>query len=527
MTKRRAESFENPILPGFYPDPSICRVGEDFYVVTSSFEYFPGIPILHSRDLVHFRQIGHVLSRPSQLQLAGVRSSGGIYAPTLRFHRGRFYVVCTNVDAGGNFIVTARRPEGPWSEPRWIDKEGFDPSLLFDGDVVYYSRDGKGPDFDHPLVYQTQIDVTTGKLRNKPKPIYAGTGGVWPEASHLYRVGSWYYLVIAEGGTAYDHSVVVARSRKPMGPFEPCPRNPVLTHRDRQRDAFQALGHADLVDTPQGDYYAVLLGIRPKRGRFHHLGRETFLAPVTWGSDGWPIFGRHGRLPGVLPFPALPKHAFPRLPARDDFDTDKLRHEYVFVRNPLPKSYSLTAQPGMLRLRGLASDLSDTMPKAFVGRRQTDFDCRCRTSLSFEPLAMSDEAGLVVRSSELFHYSLVVRRSSLTDISAREAQLWATVAGKLRLIGRVPVGRGPVLLEVLANASEYRFSAGSGRRMAAVGVLATKQLSAEVGTATGPGMCFTGVVIGMYASGRGQAAATHADFDWFEYKADRNDRATR
>ncbi len=516
---KRQRNYQNPILPGFCPDPSICRAGDDFYIVTSSFEYFPGLPIFHSRDLVHYRQIGHVLTRASQLPLADFKSSRGLYAPTIRHHRGRFYVVCTNVDHRGNFVVSAKRPEGPWSEPLWIDKDGFDPSLCFDGDDVYYSRDGVGSSPDHPLIYQARLELAKGKLRNKPKPIYAGTGGTWPEASHLYRIGDWYYLVIAEGGTYYDHSVVVARSRKPMGPFESCPRNPVLTHRDRKRDAFQALGHADLVDTPEGQTYAVLLGIRPKNGRFHHLGRETFLVPVTWDQDGWPLFGEKGRVPKRCAAPKLPPHPFPKVKARDDFDNPKLGVEYLFVRNPEPKSYSLKARPGSLRLMGLAGTMTDPLPKAFVGRRQTDFNCRCRTLLDFEPLGMSDEAGLVVRNSEHFHYSLVVRRSSLASPSAREAQLWAVAAGKKRMVGRVALGRGPVVLEITSTASEYRFRAGSARRLVEVGFLPTKRLSAEFATKAGPLMCFTGVVLGMYASGQGQPASCPADFDWFEYLA--------
>ncbi|HEY5955465.1 MAG TPA: glycoside hydrolase family 43 protein, partial [Polyangiaceae bacterium] len=269
--RKPGRHYTNPILTGFHPDPSICRAGDDYYLVTSSFEYFPGIPIFHSRDLVHFHQIGHVLTRKSQLPLDGVRSSGGLYAPTIRYHHGKFYVVCTNMHLQRNFIVRARRPQGPWSEPLWIDREGFDPSLFFDDTgEVYFTRDGQGADFDHPQIFQAKIDVSTGKLRNRPKSIFTGTGGIWPEASHIYRRGDWHYLVIAEGGTSYGHSAVVARSRKPTGPFEACPYNPLMTHANRPRDPFQALGHADLVDTPTGETFAVLLGIRPTHGRYHH-----------------------------------------------------------------------------------------------------------------------------------------------------------------------------------------------------------------------------------------------------------------
>src|SRR5215831_18345614 len=271
-------TFVNPILPGFHPDPSICRVGDDFYVVTSSFEYFPGIPIFHSRDLVSWRQLGHVLTRRGQLELAGVPSSGGIYAPTIRHDGGRFYVVTTHVDGGGNFYVTAEQPEGPWSDPIWLDREGFDPSLLFAGGRVYYARDGQGPDRDHPQIHQTTLDVATGQLSEPLRVVWSGTGGIWPEGAHVYEIGGRYYLLAAEGGTSYGHREVAARGPTPFGPFEPYPGNPILSHVERADHPIQATGHADLVELADGTSWVVFLGIRTHGSRHHHLGRETFLA---------------------------------------------------------------------------------------------------------------------------------------------------------------------------------------------------------------------------------------------------------
>ncbi len=280
--------FENPVLPGMHPDPTICRVGSDFYLACSSFEYFPGVPILHSRDLIVWRPIGHALTRRSQLDLRGVRSSGGIYAPTLRHHDGTFYLV-TTLAGRGNFLVTAKHPRGPWSDPWWLDSDGIDPSLAFLDDRVYYTRNGPGADPDHPFVYQAELVWSGGipSLARRPRVIWRGTGGIWPEAPHLYRRGHWFYLLTAEGGTSYGHSVVVARSGRPYGPFVPSPHGPLLTHRNRPRHPIQATGHADLVELDDGSTWAVLLGVRPTAGRNHHLGRETFLAPVSVG---------HGRL---------------------------------------------------------------------------------------------------------------------------------------------------------------------------------------------------------------------------------------
>src|SRR4030042_2877344 len=223
-------TFNNPIISGFYPDPSICRVGEDYYLFTSSFEYFPGVPIFHSKDLVHWRQIGYCLTRKSQLPLNNVRASGGIYAPTLRYHDGTFYMVTTNVDGGGNFYVTAKNPAGPWSEPVWLDHSGMDPSLFFDDDgKVYYTRhEGAGDGY----VAQRILNIETGKLEGPLRKIWGGTGGVWVESPHLYKINGKYYLTAAEGGTSYGHTQVIARSDSPWGPFESCPYNPILTHRN-------------------------------------------------------------------------------------------------------------------------------------------------------------------------------------------------------------------------------------------------------------------------------------------------------
>src|SRR5690606_5257489 len=279
----------NPILPGFYPDPSVCRVGHDYYLVTSSFEYFPGVPIFHSTNLVDWRQIGHVLTRKGQLNLEGAKSSKGIFAPTLRHHQGTFYVVTTNMSGGGSFYVTSRDPAGPWSDPIHVQEQSFsmDPSLFFDEDgKVYYTRHGGLRDGG---VYQAEIDVATGRLDAEPRLIWSGTGGIWPEGPHLYKVDGTYYLMIAEGGTSYGHEVTVARSASPWGPFELCPENPILTHKTDRKHPIQATGHADLVQTPEGSWWMVFLGIRPWDGEHHHLGRETFLAPVTWSPAGWPV----------------------------------------------------------------------------------------------------------------------------------------------------------------------------------------------------------------------------------------------
>ena len=282
-------SYRNPVLPGFYPDPSVVRVGEWFYLVNSSFEFFPGVPIHRSRDLVHWEPIGHVLTRDSQLPLATAYPSGGIFAPTIRYHAGTYYMVTTNVTHRGNFFVTAKDPAGPWSEPIWINMPGgIDPSLFFDDDgKVYLTSTGSAPG-----IHMAQIDVATGKLlTSPPKIVWKGTGGRYPEGPHLYKIGGRYYLMISEGGTEYGHMVTIARAGSPWGPFEACPRNPILTHRDTPlSQPIQATGHPDLFEDGKGNWWMVFLAIRPQGNYYwHHLGRETFLAPVRWDAQGWPV----------------------------------------------------------------------------------------------------------------------------------------------------------------------------------------------------------------------------------------------
>jgi xylan 1,4-beta-xylosidase len=501
-----AQAYTNPIISGFYPDPSICRVGDDYYLVNSSFEFFPGVPVFHSRDLVHWQQIGYCLTRKSQLPLDKVRASGGIYAPTLRYHDGVFYMVTTNVDGGGNFYVTAKNPAGPWSEPVWLkDGGGIDPSLFFDDDgKVYYTRhEGMSDGY----IAQQTINLKTGKLDGPLQNVWQGTGGIWPEGPHLYRINGKYYLLIAEGGTSYGHMVTIARSDKPFGPFESNPGNPILTHRNRKDHPIQALGHADLVETPDG-WWTVCLGIRPQGGSIHHLGRETFLAPVTW-KDGWPMVNGNGTLEAELPAPKLKPHPFKELPAKDDFNGDKLALQWNFLRNPNDGDMSLTACPGYLRLNGSAISLNDQDSPAFVGRRQTDLSCSFSVKLSFVPTAPNEEAGIVVRGNEKNHYDLGL---TLKD-GKKKTFFRVFLNGKvIEPIHYIDVPDGDVTLSVKALPFTYEFFCQpTGGPAVNLGKTLTGDLSSEkVGG-------FTGVYFGLYATGNGQKNINPADFDYAQY----------
>jgi xylan 1,4-beta-xylosidase len=502
-------SYDNPILPGFYPDPSLCRVGEDYYLVTSSFEYFPGVPIFHSKDLIHWRQLGHVLTRPSQLSLEGAKSSQGIFAPTIRYHAGTFYVITTNVSTDGTFFVTASDPAGPWSDPIWVKEPVFtmDPSLAFTDDGrAFYTRHGG---LEHGGAYQAEIDLKTGQLRGDARLIWTGTGQVWPEGPHLYPIQGRYYLLLAEGGTSTGHRVTIARSASPFGPFEPNPRNPILTHSDRPLEPIQATGHADLVQAADDGWWMVFLGIRRWDGQHHHLGRETFLAPVRWSDDGWPIVNAGAPVSlRMNPDQALPPaHPWPAPTARDDFEGPSLGLDWNFLRSARDDRWSLTARPGHLRLQGSAASLDEIGTPAFVGRRQRHFRASVRARLDFTPRTQADRAGLVLRANEDNHYELALTGGP----GERRVQLSTRVDGKTTRIGEQRAGDAPVELGIEAFADHYELLFVDGGEVRQLGRVPTAPLSTE--SAGG----FTGVYIGMFATSTAATPMPPADFDWFEY----------
>jgi xylan 1,4-beta-xylosidase len=292
-------TVQRPVIPGFHPDPSICRVVDTYYLVTSSFEYAPGVPIFQSTDLRSWEQIGNVLDRPSQLDVTSAGPSGGIFAPTLRHHGGRFWMITTNwSDDGGQLLVWADEPAGPWSEPVRIPSAvGIDPDLAWDEDgTCLMTYAGFGPEGGEGIV-QSAIDPRTGKVLTERRWLWSGTGGKFPEGPHLYRIGDWWYLLIAEGGTERGHSITIARGPSPSGPFESNPDNPILTHRGTD-EPVQNTGHADLVQRSDGTWAIVYHGVRPRGSspEWHVLGRETFADEVVW-QDGWPVLS--GRIEPV------------------------------------------------------------------------------------------------------------------------------------------------------------------------------------------------------------------------------------
>lgn len=499
----------NPIIPGFHPDPSICRGGDDYYLVNSSFEFFPGVPLFHSRDLTHWEQLGHVLTRKSQLNLNGCRTSGGIYAPTLRHHNGRFYMVTTNVSHGGNFYVWTDDIHGEWSDPIWVKQPGIDPSLFFDEDgLVYFSSTAKFP--EGHCIGQCLIDIETGEMLTETKDIWYGTGGKYPEGPHLYKRNGRYYLMIAEGGTEYGHMVTIARSVSPWGPFESCPRNPILTHRNAYLDEtpFQALGHADIVESTSEHFIMVFHGIRPTQYMLHHIGRETMIASVEWDDDGWPLVNS-GRI--ILPELQLanpPKeHIFPALPVREEFNPPVLAKSWSFLRNPDESRYLIAKRPGFLGLTASEATLDDLASPTLICRRQQHFDFCTQTLLEYMPEDENAKAGLTIFHTNEQHYDLLVTRRE----GCRCVLLRKRVADILTLSDLVYVPEeGPILLQVEATKWIYTFSCGTDpNALQEVGTGRTQLLSTEC-----TGCTFTGCFVGLFAEGSGTAW-----IDWFSYNA--------
>ncbi|MFW6189820.1 MAG: glycoside hydrolase family 43 protein [Planctomycetota bacterium] len=501
--------IQNPVIPGFHPDPSICRVGGDYYLATSSFEYFPGVPIYHSRDLVNWRQVGHALTRPEQLPLEGVPCSGGIWAPSLRHHEGRFCLVTTNVDTQAwkmrNFFVTADDPAGDWSDPVWLDEGGIDPDIFLrpDGDALYMHTGEDG-------IRLGELELESGRV-GEMRTVWAGTGGSHPEGPHLYRIDDTYYLMIAEGGTGRGHTETIARADEPFGPYEPCPHNPILTNRSREDLDVQCTGHADLVQAGDGSWWLVLLAVRLLPGDFprvHTLGRETFLAPVEW-RHGWPVVNGGQPIRTEMEVPERDLHPFPAPPKRDDFDTAGLRPCWNFLRNPDPDSWSLSQRPGWLTLHGSALTLDDRASPAFVGRRQQHFACAARARLDFEPTAPNEEAGMTVLMNDRHHYEIALtRREGARAVTARRR------VGSLRAEeAQTPAGEGPIELAVEADPETYSLTCrGPDGGRSTLLEAETRYLSSEVAGG------FTGIYLGMYATGNGRPCRRAAHFDWFDYE---------
>lgn len=420
----------NPIIPGFYPDPSICGVGDDYYLVNSTFSYFPGIPIMHSKDLVHWEQIGNVMDRQSQILLEGGGHSQGIFAPAIRYHDGIFYVICTNETNGGNFIVTAKDPAGPWSEPAYLEgADGIDPTIFFDDDgKVYYIGTHpitEGRQYDGEChIWIQELDLEAMRLIGKSKDVWSGSMRFvhWPEGPHLYKKDGYYYMMLAEGGTDRNHSVTMCRSRSIWGPYENHFCNPILTHRHLGKDyPIQCVGHGDLVETPSGEWYMVMLGMRPIDG-CTTLGRETFLARVVW-EDGWPVVNPGiGRLTEEVEVGL--KEWKPEKPAVEDRrvyhfgEMKELGYEFVYLRNPDQEMYRLYPGRGLALQYGVHA-LTEKASPTYVGIRQQHHCFQAEAVVYADSILQKRETGIVLLQSNAYYLRTALTRETADGIILR------------------------------------------------------------------------------------------------------------
>ena len=517
---------KNPILSGFYPDPSICRAGNDYYLVTSTFCYFPGIPVFHSTDLVHWNQIGNVLDRESQIPLAGTGLVGiGIYAPTIRYHEGVFYVITTNVRGGiGNFIVTATDPAGPWSDPIPLHSEGIDPSLFFDDDgKCYYCgtkarREGSRY-FGDNEIYIQELDLNTMTLVGESWPAWHGAlrNVEWPEGPHIYKKDGWYYLLISEAGTAHMHCVTVARSKNLNEPFTGYAGNPILTHRHLGLNyPIVNVGHPDIVETQNGEWWMVALASRPYGGGYHrNLGRETFLVPMTW-ENGWPLINPgKGIIEDTFTAPNLPECEKIPVPDYDDFDYDTLPLHYMYLRNPDMNKYSLSERKGFIRLYCSPEDICSNISPTLICRRQTDMSYELETLIEYTPNE-GEQAGLVLLQSDTNYYSFYVSKRDGKDILA---------------ITKSYMNNGDVVKEEVAS-TELTKGFKEGITLHIKQDIQNLSFSYKIGDseyielASGADariLCtdaaggFVGTCLGIYASSEGKESDNYADFDYLMY----------
>lgn len=479
--------YQNPIITGFYPDPSVCEAEGKYYLVTSSFQYFPGVPLFESEDLINWKQIGHVLTRPSQVQLKTVPSSGGVFAPTIRYHEGRFYMVTTNATTQENFYVYTDDIYGQWSDPITIDQGGIDPSLLFDGGKVYFISNGEDEN-GTAGVTQCQIDIATGRKLTPSRCIWQGTGGRYLEAPHVYHLGDWYYLIAAEGGTEYGHMVVCARSKSVWGPFESCPHNPILTNRNKAPGIIQGIGHGDLVFAPNGDAYLITLGFRQIHmwQAYHTLGREVFMTPVGFQEDGWLYAGRDGTCEEFYeieaPQPQMRKRVY-------TFENTCWNTDWCAMRCPKWENYTMAEDH--LLLRGGEDTLNTPASPTFLALRQRGFDMELAVKLTLS----GGEGGVTVYSAELEHYDLALRQTE----AGCEAVLKLNIGGIHHEEKVLPLKGNTAWLIIRADSLNYRFWVKEDWQEQPMGEGMAKYLSCEVSSP------FTGVMLGLYAEGKGES----------------------
>lgn len=506
-----SQYFTNPILSGFNPDPSICRVNDDYYMVTSSFSWYPGLPIYHSKDLVNWELISHALNRPDMINMGNLNDNDGIWAPTIRYHNGLFYIAATANQCGGNFYITATDPKSSWSDPIWLkDAPGIDPSLFWDDNgKCYYT--GNRWDFkgSWPLqcaVWMQELDIDKGEFVGERKILTYGhaNNAAHAEGPHIYKIDNRYLLLMSEGGTNMYHAVSAHQSKFLWGPYVADKINPVLTHRHLgNKYPIQSIGHADLIQTQNEEWYAIVLGKRMIDG-YAPLGRETFLCKVEF-EDGIPIFNPgHGIVLSEQERPNLPWSPVRSEPERDEFDTDKLALKWYFVRIPQKPFHSL--EKGKLSFN-LQPEVIDSLENsAMIIQKVKHQTFMAMMKLDFRTKKDNEQAGLIFYRTANGYYSLMKHKSTLV--------LTKKYLGKKEVVAQIPYIESQVCLKVEVDGLEVKFSAGENPdNLISVG--GVQLLDAVSDNRFNK---FNGTGVGMYATSSGKKSSNKAYFDWFECK---------
>lgn len=479
--------YKNPVLKGFYPDPSVCIANGRYYMVCSSFQYFPGVPLFESSDLVNWNQIGHVLTRKDQVMLDKINSSGGIFAPTIRFDGKRFYMVTTNDTTHQNFYVYTDNIYGEWSAPVFVDQGGIDPSLFFEDGRTYFMSNGidsRG----RSGVIQCEIDIANGKKLTESKCIWQGSGGRFLESPHMYKINDYYYLMAAEGGTEYGHMITYARSRTVWGDFENYPQNPVLTNRNKAPFIIQGIGHGDLVYDKHGDWHILSLGFRQSGlwMPYHHLGREVFLTPISFDEQGW----FSARVDGTTDESyEIHGEFYQNEKKRYTFENTKWNIDWCYLRHPNKNSYELYENKAVLH--GCEITLDDADSPTFIGLRQRDFcgEISCKIDIDF------GEAGITLYMNESEHYDIAIKKIEENT----EIFLKLNIGGVKHIQKAISLNISEAELIIRMDNMSYNFFVRNDNKECYLGSAQTKYLSSEVSGG------FTGVVIGLYAVGGNRA----------------------
>ncbi|GAA3955893.1 glycoside hydrolase family 43 protein [Pedobacter ginsengiterrae] len=519
----------NPILSGFYPDPSVKKVGDDYYLVNSTFSYFPGIPVFHSKDLKNWKQIGNVIDRPSQMNFLGDGVSRGLFAPSINFHNGTYYVTCTLIDRKGNFVVTAKSPSGPWSNPVWLPEvKGIDPSLFFDTDKAYIVYNSDAPDnkplySGHRTIRVYEFDPITLKVLGEEKQLVNGgvdisKKPVWIEGPHIFKRGDWYYLCAAEGGTSVNHSQVILRSKQATGPYLAYEKNPILTQRDldpKRKNPVTSAGHAELVEGPDGNTYAVFLAVRPYEDDFYNIGRETFIAPVRWDNE-WPIINPDFKeIQPVYKTSIKEVKELNTIPQSGNFQyrikfEDKIDPALLFLRT-LDKSWFKLSKADGITMNLSPETCMGTGNPAFIGKRQQHLICKASTELNFTARAKNEKAGLLIYQSEFnFYYlckSIEGGRQVLQIFKGNKQN------NNMSLIKQVYVGKSKIYLQIEADKSVCNFYYSNNAKdwKLLAGGLDGKYLSTKVAGG------FVGSLFALYATSSGLTSDNKASFKWLDY----------